>query len=72
MIVEIDPRFVKDLENDPYGAGTGRNAGGKGVFIAGVTLLHELCHWGNFKHGVAETTEAGVAFERATYGKIVP
>jgi hypothetical protein len=70
--VEIDPEFVNDFENDPNGAGTGKNAGGKGVFIAGVTLLHEMCHWGNFMHGTAETQEEGAAFERATYGKIVP
>ena len=70
--IEIDPQFVTDFENDAYGAGTGKNAGGKGVFIAGVTLLHELCHWGNFQHGVAEAVEEGAAFERATYGKIVP
>jgi len=70
--IEIDPQFVSDFENDAYGAGLGKNAGGKGVFIAGVTLLHELCHWGNFKHSVNEAVEEGMAFERDTYGKVVP
>jgi hypothetical protein len=35
----------------------------------GTTVLHKLCHWGNFKHGVTEKEEAGIAFEVATYGR---
>ena len=32
----------------------------------------ELCHWGNFNHGVIETVEAGKEFSIATYGKRIP
>ena len=42
------------------------------MFIVGVTLLHELCHVGNYQHAKVESSEAGFAFESATYGKSVP
>ena len=68
--IEIDPQYVQDFENDPYGSGLGHNAVGGKVFIAGHILLHELCHWGCFKHGAAEAGgEAGDTFEAATYGR---
>jgi hypothetical protein len=49
---------------------TGRPPPGQLVIIAGV--LCELCRWGNFRHSVTETTEAGNAFCIATYGKSIP
>ena len=67
--IELNSETVDNFERDPYGAGSDVNARGKKVFIVGTTILHELCHWGNFHHGVAETTEQGVAFEVATYGR---
>lgn len=67
--IEVEIEYVKSYERDPNGAGIGHNARGQAVYVVGVILLHELCHWGNFKHGVAESTEQGEAFEIATYGK---
>lgn len=43
--------------------------GGARVSIVGTTLLHELCHWGRHRSGVAYPAgEEGVDFEVATYG----
>lgn len=70
--IEIDEGTVKDFESSAYKLGVGKNAKGSNVFIVGVTLLHELCHLGNFKHNKVEKNEAGFSFESATYGKSVP
>ena len=67
--IQVALTRVQDFETDPWGAGADVNSRGQKVIIVGVTLLHELCHWGNFKKGVTETTEAGKAFEIATYGR---
>ena len=67
--IEAEIEYVRSYEKDPNGAGVGPNAKGQAVYIVGVILLHELCHWGNHKHGVKEITEQGEAFEIATYGK---
>jgi len=68
--IELDTGEAKEFETDRYGAGSDRTSDGRKVFIVGTTLLHELCHWGNFKKGVAEVKEQGIAFEVATYGRI--
>lgn len=68
----IDIDSVRSFEKDAYGNGSGLNANKQKVFVVGVTLLHELCHLGNFQHGVAEATEQGFAFEQSAYGKTVP
>lgn len=70
--IELDLLAVTQFETDPYGSGLGKNSRHQNLFIVGATMLHELCHWGNFHHGVAETTEQGAAFEVATYGKTIP
>ncbi len=70
--IEIDLDTVLTFEKDPNGAGVGKNKTGQKVYIAGVTLLHELCHWGNFKKGKGEPTEQGAAFEVGSYGQVVP
>ncbi len=46
---------------------------GKSVYVVGATLLHELCHWGNFNHKppIPELVEMGAAFELHTYGKVI-
>ncbi len=67
--IELDLGRVNEFETDAYGAGSDQTADGRSVFIVGTTMLHELCHWGNFHHGVAEATEQGIAFEVATYGR---
>jgi hypothetical protein len=69
--INIELGRVQDFEAGPMLA-TDLNARGQPVIIVGVILLHELCHWGNFNHGVVETVEAGNAFCIATYGKRIP
>lgn len=47
-----------------------RTSSGRQILIIGTTLLHELCHFGNRKHGKVYTGgEAGVDFETALYGR---
>ena len=67
--IELDTGRANEFETDAYGAGSDNTSANRRVFIVGTTLLHELCHWGNFMHGVTETEEAGIAFEVATYGR---
>ncbi len=66
--IEIDKSRVDDFE---AGRASSRdvNSRGQKVYIVGTTILHELCHWGNNQAGRAETSEQGVAFEVATYGR---
>lgn len=67
--IELDLGRVNQFETDAFGAGSDTTGDGRKVFIVGTTLLHELCHWGNFHHGTAEATEQGIEFEVATYGR---
>jgi hypothetical protein len=67
--VELDIGRAQEFEDDAYGAGIDQTADGRSVFIVGTTLLHELCHWGNFHHGRAEAVEEGIAFEEDVYGR---
>ena len=74
--IEVDSFTVAEFEKDPYGSGMGQNSRHQNLFIVGVTVLHELCHLGCNIHGISEATftggEAGNAYEKATYGKMVP
>jgi hypothetical protein len=67
--VELDIGRVRDFERDSDGDGSDVTSTGRKVYIVGTTLLHELCHWGNFHHGRAEAVEEGIAFEVAVYGR---
>jgi hypothetical protein len=52
---------------------------GRGVLVAragnvsllGVTLLHELVHWGDDQDGVDRPGEEGEEFERLVYGRVI-
>jgi hypothetical protein len=69
--IEIDDDVVTEFEENAN-ANLRLTAFGRHVFLAGVTLLHEMCHWGNFLNGVAETDgDAGEKFEKAVYGGTV-
>ncbi|MBV8969492.1 MAG: hypothetical protein JO331_10600, partial [Verrucomicrobia bacterium] len=69
--IEIDDDVVNEFENNAND-NLRLTAFGKHVFLTGVTLLHEMCHWGNFLNGVAEVDGgAGDQFETATYGGVV-
>lgn len=69
--MEVGKRFAIAFEANAATGTDNKNTAGKLVYVVGATLLHELCHWGNQKHGTAEPTEQGLAFERATYGKTI-
>ena len=66
--IHIAEHRVNQFETVGAG-GTDVNATGARVFIVGATMLHEICHWGLHRMGIAETDEAGRAFEQAVYGK---
>jgi hypothetical protein len=69
--IEIDDDVVNEFERNAN-ANLRLTAFGRHVFLTGVTLLHEMCHWGNFLNGVAETDgDAGEKFETAVYGGTV-
>jgi len=70
--IEIHAQVVLDFEA-ASASGIDKNANGRAVYVVGATLLHELCHWGNFNNmpPVPELKEMGEAFELATYGKVI-
>lgn len=70
--IEIHTGDVKNFESALSG-NTDKNKKGKAVYVAGVTLLHELCHWGNYNNvpRIPEKKEMGEAFELHVYGKII-
>ncbi|CTQ61396.1 MAG: hypothetical protein RIE06_06920 [Roseibium album] len=46
-----------------------RNAAGQRMPRVGVTILHELVHWGDDQDGVDYPGEEGELFEQAVYGR---
>lgn len=70
--IEIHKGTVSDFEKLSAGY-TDNNTAGKSVYVVGATLLHELCHWGNYNNvpRIPELIEMGAEFEKQTYGKIL-
>ena len=68
--IEIHRGTVNNYESTQK---TDSNIRGKPVYVVGATLIHELCHWGNHNNTppIPEFREMGLAFETATYGKII-
>jgi hypothetical protein len=65
--IRLDTRMVQEFE-----AGRGlRNAKAGRVFLVGVTILHELTHWGDDQDGVDRPGEEGEEFEIKVYGKVI-
>lgn len=65
--IRIQRRVVEDFE-----AGRGvRLARAGRVYLVGVTLLHELVHWGDDQDGIDRAGEEGEEFERLTYGVVI-
>ncbi len=65
--IRLDTDMVKEFE-----AGRGlRNAKAGRVFLVGVTILHELVHWGDDQDGIDRPGEEGEEFERRVYGKVI-
>jgi Metallopeptidase toxin 3 len=69
--IEIDDDVVNEFEKNAND-NLRLTKFGKHVFLTGVTLLHEMCHWGNRVNGVVEADgDAGEKFENAVYGGVV-
>ncbi|VAW74048.1 hypothetical protein MNBD_GAMMA15-1740 [hydrothermal vent metagenome] len=70
--IEIHIQVIADFEKS-HSTSTDKNKKGRAVYVAGATLLHEICHWGNYNNvpKVPELKEMGAAFELSTYGKII-
>ena len=66
--VRIDRNIVRQFER---GKGV-RHARGGRVYAVGVTLLHELIHWGDNLDGIDRPGEEGEEFERRVYGSVIP
>lgn len=65
--IRIETAIVKEFEG-----GKGRRVAKAGnVFLVGVTLLHELVHWGDDQDGVDRPGEEGEEFEKLVYGKVI-
>jgi hypothetical protein len=67
--LRISRQVVRDFE---AGRGIRTTARGGRVYIVGVTILHELVHWGDDQDGVDRPGEEGEEFETAVYGGVVP
>jgi len=65
--LRIDTDLVKDFEK---GKGT-KVARAGNVYLVGVTLLHELIHWGDDQNGIDRKGEEGSEFERLVYGRVI-
>jgi hypothetical protein len=65
--IRIDRQVAVDFE---AGRGIRRAAAGK-VYLAGVTMLHELIHWCDDQDGVDRPGEEGEEFERLVYGSVI-
>ena len=65
--IRIDTTLVKNFES---GKGV-RKARAGNVYLVGVTLLHELVHWGDDQDGIDRPGEEGEEFEKLIYGKVI-
>ena len=65
-IIRIEKDHVEEFE---AGKGLRHTATGKLVYLVGLTLLHELCHWANDGTGEEDLTHE--RFEQALYGKVI-
>ena len=65
-VIRVEKKTVELFESGKDLRGT---ATGKLVYLVGVTLLHELCHWANDDTGKDDLTHQ--KFEQALYGKVI-
>jgi hypothetical protein len=65
-VIRVEKKTVELFEAGKDLRGT---ATGKLVYLVGVTLLHELCHWANDDTGKEDLTHE--KFEQALYGKVI-
>jgi len=65
--IRIDRNVVTDFET-----GKGKRVAKAGnVYLVGVTLLHELVHWGDDQDGIDRPGEEGEEFEIKMYGNVI-
>ncbi len=65
--IRIDKAMVEEFE-----AGTGKREARAGkVYLVGVTILHELVHWGDDQDGIDRAGEEGEEFEQMVYGSVI-
>jgi len=65
--IRVDTSLVTDFEN-----GRGRRVARSGnIYLIGITLLHELVHWGDDQNGIDRPGEEGEEFELSVYGSII-
>lgn len=65
--IRLNKKLVEDFEK---GKGIRKARAGK-VYLVGVTLLHELIHWGDDQDGIDRPGEEGEEFERLVYGSVI-
>jgi len=65
--IRIQTQIVEDFEK---GRGVKKSRAGK-VYLVGVTLLHELVHWGDDQDGADRPGEEGEEFEKLVYGWVI-
>jgi hypothetical protein len=66
--IRIEEDVVTEFES---GKGLRKTPKGQLVFLAGVTLLHELTHWADDQDGVDTPGEEGELFEQEVYGGVI-
>jgi hypothetical protein len=66
--IRVDVDVVKEFEK---GKGLRKTPRGRMVYLAGVTLLHELTHWADDQDGVDTAGEEGELFEKEVYGGVI-
>jgi len=65
--IRVDTGLVTDFE-----AGRGKRVVRAGnAYLIGITLLHELVHWGDDQDGIDRPGEEGAEFERLVYGAVI-
>jgi Metallopeptidase toxin 3 len=65
--IRLDTDMVLEFE----GGGGLRNAKAGRVYLVGVTILHEMTHWGDDQDGVDRPGEEGEEFETKVYGGVI-
>lgn len=65
--IRVDAKLVAEFERN----GAFRNAKAGRVSLMGVTILHELIHWGDDQDGIDRPGEEGEEFERKIYGRVI-
>ena len=65
--IRINTQLVIDFE-----AGIDKRVARAGnAHLVGITLLHELVHWGDDQDGIDRPGEEGSEFERSVYGSVI-